>query len=82
MRYKTPKLSWEDARTACDNEGYDVRFATFKTPEAVQFIIDDYQNASDGGELVELYFLTILPTSFWDNFKFFRQNSQKYMCSK
>ena len=64
MRYKTPKLSWENARTACENEGYDVCFATFKTPEAVQFIIDDYQNASDGGGWVELYFLTILPTSF------------------
>ena len=71
MRYDTPKLSWEDARTACDNEGYDVRFATFKTPEAVQFIIDDYQNASDGGGLVELYFLTILPSSFWNILNFF-----------
>ena len=50
MRYKTPKLSWEDARTACDNEGYDVRFATFKTQEAAQYIIDDYQNAADGGD--------------------------------
>ena len=50
MRYNTPKLSWEDARTACDNEGYDVRFATFKTREAAQFIKDDYRNASDGGE--------------------------------
>ena len=51
MRYKTPKLSWEDARAACENEGYDVRFATFKTQEAAQFIIDDYQNAIDGGNV-------------------------------
>ena len=50
MRYHTPKLSWDDARTACENEGYDVRFATFKTQGAAQFIIDDYQNAADGGE--------------------------------
>ena len=51
MRYDTPKLSWEDARTACMNEGYDVRFASFKTQEAAQFIIDDYQNAIDGGNV-------------------------------
>ena len=50
MRYDTSKLTWEDARTACENEGYDIRFATFKTQEAAQFIIDDYQNAADGGE--------------------------------
>ena len=50
MGYKLPELSWVDARTACENEGYDVRFATFKTREAAQFIKDDYLNASDGGE--------------------------------
>ena len=50
MRYTTPKLSWEDSKTACMNEGYDVSFATFKTAEAAQFIIDDYQNAADGVE--------------------------------
>ena len=51
MRYDTPKLSWDDARTACENEGYDVRFASFKTPEAAQFIIDDYQYSADGGNV-------------------------------
>ena len=55
MRYNTPKLSWEDARTACENEGYGVQFASFKTQEAAQFIIDDYRNASDGGEFSTPY---------------------------
>ena len=50
MRYDTPKLSWEDARTACENEGYGVRVSTFKTQVAAQFIKVDYRNASDGGE--------------------------------
>ena len=52
MGYKLPELSWVDARTACENEGYGVRFATFKTKEAAQFIIDNYQNAFEDSKCV------------------------------
>ena len=52
MGYKTPELSWVDARTACENEGYCVGYATFKTKEAAQSIIDDYQNAFEDSKCV------------------------------
>lgn len=54
MRYETPYVNWYNARTACANEGHDVRFATFKTSAAAQFIIDDYDNAADGSEFLLL----------------------------
>ena len=52
MGYKLPELSWVDARTACENEGYGVQFATFKTKEAALFIIDNYQNAFEDSKCV------------------------------
>ena len=47
----TPQLSWDDARTACPNEGHGMQFATFKTREALQFIEAKYWNPADGGVL-------------------------------
>ena len=57
----TPQLSWDDARTACINEGHGMQFAAFKTREALQFIEADYWNAADGGVL---YFILHLSSNF------------------
>ena len=53
----TLQLSWDDARTACINEGHGMQFAAFKTREALQFIEADYWNAADGGVLYFIYYI-------------------------